>query len=240
MEIKDMFLITAAATTIMLSIVSILIIFINQNKRLRYDHEKNVVKLDDMRNYYESKLYEINKKLSADPIRWKETNHLILSGNENTLNTENIQKGIVSPSNFLLSHGLTKNDLEVDKLSVFVLTSFMDSERPLYSEIKNICSNVGLNCSRSDDDYISGDILPHILKKIAKARLIIVNLDGRNPNVYYELGIAHALDKPTILISKSINNAPFDLQSKNIIIYKDFTELNNKLSMELARTILNS
>ncbi|MBY0038679.1 hypothetical protein H7U08_19390 [Bacillus cereus] len=240
MELKDMLLITVAITTIALSIVTILINFINQNKKLKYDHEKSLVKFDDMRNYYESKLYEINNKLYADPTRWKETNHLVLSGNENTLDTENIQNAIVSPSNFLLNHGLTKKDLEVDTRSVFVLTSFMDSERPLYLEIKNICSSVGLNCSRSDEEYINGDVLPHILKKIAKARLIIVNLDGRNPNVYYELGIAHALDKPTILISKSINNAPFDLKSKNIIIYKDFNELNTKLNMELTRTIINS
>ncbi|PCD05698.1 hypothetical protein CMV16_21955 [Peribacillus simplex] len=242
MEFKEMLIIASVITSVILGIISIVIAFINHSKKEkeRYDYEKKQVHLDDMRNYYESKMFELDKKLSADPIRWKETNHLVLNGNETSLNSKNINSNITVASNFLLNHGLSSDDLNVDKKSVFVLTSFIDSEKPVYKEIKAICDDVGLNCSRSDEEYISSDILPHILRKISQARLIIANIDGRNPNVYYELGIAHALDKPTILISKSLNDIPFDLKSKNIIFYQNFRELRQKLNTELIKTIINN
>ncbi|MGD6903409.1 hypothetical protein [Bacillus infantis] len=240
MDLKDMILIALGVTTIVLAIISIFVSFINSSKKNRYDYVHKQVHLDEMRNYYESKIYELNKKNSSDPIRWKETNHLVLNGNETSLNSENLKSNITVGSNFLKNHGLSHDDLKIDKKSVFVLTSFIESEMPTYKEIKSICDDVGLNCSRSDEEYINGDILPHILRKISKARLVIANLDGRNPNVYYELGIAHALDKPTILISNFVNDIPFDLKSKNIIIYKTFTELRQKLATELTKTIINN
>lgn len=99
---------------------------------------------------------------------------------------------------------------------------------------------MGLDCSKSDDEYIKGDVLSHIIKSIAEARIVLANIDGRNPNVFYELGIAHALDKPTILISQSDSGTPFDLQSKNVLLYKNLNDLDNKLRKELTRTIINN
>ncbi|WP_409289641.1 hypothetical protein [Peribacillus sp. SCS-37] len=239
MEIKDMLFFVATTTTIILSIVTIVILFITYNNKRRIENERQQMQYSEMRNYYESQMYEINKKLAADPLRWADSNHLVLSGNETSINSSNINANTTLTSNFLLNHGLSKDDLIVDKKSVFVLTSFIEAEMTVYKELKSICESVGLKCSRSDEEYISGDILPHILRRISQARLIIANLDGRNPNVYYELGIAHALDKPTILISKSDNNIPFDLSSKNIIIYENYSTLRKKLTTELTRTIIN-
>ena len=73
---------------------------------------------------------------------------------------------------------------------------------------------------------------------IVKSRIIIANIDGKNPNVFYELGIAHALGKPTILISKSIENMPFDIQQNRVVLYKDNDDLEEKLSKELSRILV--
>lgn len=68
-----------------------------------------------------------------------------------------------------------------------------------------------------------------MLRYIVKAKLVIANINGRNPNVMYELGIAHALDKPVLLLSKEIGSLPVDLKSKRFLIYNSYNELERKL-----------
>ncbi|MDT9025685.1 hypothetical protein [Rossellomorea yichunensis] len=237
MEINEILTFTIAFASISLLLVTILTTRVNKSKYNNYDMEKDIARLNDMRHYYEEKIHELNKKLMYTEDRWKDVNHLLVT--EQKINNNNTNS-VNSLSNFLKKHGLTEKDLIIDKKSVFVLTPFIKSELPFFQRVNNTCNQVGLNCSRGDEEYISGDILPHILKKICKARLIIVNIDGRNPNVFYELGIAHALDKPVILTTKSINNTPFDLQSKNIIQYSTLEDLENALKLALTRTVLEN
>jgi len=82
--------------------------------------------------------------------------------------------------------------------------------------------------------------MSHILALLVKARLIIVIIDGRNPNVFYELGVAHALGKVTILVTSDVKAAPFDLRAKKLIIARDPEELAEQLTQELARTFASN
>lgn len=212
---------------------------VKQNRNNNYNHELNRVEYNEMREFYESKIYDLNQKLMEDKERWSDVNHLIIKGNTNIIDKDNINKSILEPNRFLMKHGLTDKDMEVKSNEVFVLTSFMDEYRETYNTIKNVCEELTLKCSKSDDEYIENDILKHILKKMARARIIIANIDGRNANVFYELGIAHALDKPTIMVSRNKNKIPFDLQSKNILFYNDFFDLEKKLMIEINKIVLN-
>jgi hypothetical protein len=54
---------------------------------------------------------------------------------------------------------------------------------------------IRLRCIKGDEDYIEGNVLKYIVGKMMSARIIITNINGRNPNVFYELGIAHAIGK---------------------------------------------
>ena len=54
------------------------------------------------------------------------------------------------------------------------------------------------------------------------------------------MGIAHALDKPTILITKRPNDVPFDVKSKYLIIYQDYNDLEEKLAVELTKIFTSS
>ena len=58
------------------------------------------------------------------------------------------------------------------------------------------------------------DIFTHIITPILQSYIIIVNINGRNPNVFYVLGICHALGKSVILISQSKKELPFDIIDK--------------------------
>src|SRR5437870_8522587 len=54
---------------------------------------------------------------------------------------------------------------------------------------------------------------------IKDARCVVADLSGKNPNVFYELGLAHAVGKPTLILSQSVEDVPFDLQHMRIIRY---------------------
>jgi hypothetical protein len=200
----------------------------------RYDRELHRIKLETMREFYEAKIYDLNEKLVSTPDRWKDVNHLLMNSQTSEKETS------LYLSNFLKFHGLTSNDLEVDKKSVFVLTPFHEKNVEDYNVIASTCQSIGMQCSRGDEEYVKGDLLPHILKKIAKSRFVIANINGRNPNVFYELGLAHAMDKPVIIVSSIVEEIPFDVKSKNIILYKNKDELKNELNRTITKLFLDN
>lgn len=103
---------------------------------------------------------------------------------------------------------------------VFVLMPFDHSFADVYSiGIKEACSAAGAYCERLDEQYFTEDMLERIFNQIAKADLIIADMTGKNPNVFYEVGYAHALGKPVILITKNADDIPFDLKHRYHVDY---------------------
>ena len=205
-------------------------------KTTRYDQKERFIQMDEMRSSLEKELYKINERLMMNEVRWRDVNHLFL---RKELEDKNINKiGTLKQvhfNDFLKSNGITEKDIIIEKNFVFVLTPFHNQFLEDFNTIKNICSNVGLKCQRGDENFHKGDIFSQMLKNIVKANLIIANINGRNPNVLYELGIAQALDKPTIFIAKTIEDIPIDIKSKRFIIYKSNNELESLLKAELLR-----
>jgi hypothetical protein len=72
---------------------------------------------------------------------------------------------------------------------------------------------------RADDLYRPSTIIHDIWAMTHQAKIILADLSGKNPNVFYELGLAHALAKPAILIAESFEDVPFDLRALRVIIY---------------------
>lgn len=77
----------------------------------------------------------------------------------------------------------------------------------------------GLSPKRADDIYRPGTIVNDIWSFTKAAKLLLADLMDRNPNVFYELGLAHALAKPVILVTESIEQVPFDLRALRVIEY---------------------
>ena|GEM_PF-1664297 len=103
-----------------------------------------------------------------------------------------------------------------------VLMSFADEARPIYDDRirKVVVEQCGLECRRADDVFKPGQSMEQVWELINRARLIVADVSGRNPNVFYELGIAHTLGKPVILITRSEDDVPFDLRHLRFIQYK--------------------
>lgn len=100
----------------------------------------------------------------------------------------------------------------------------------------------GLRPIRADDDiFATGKIIDQIWAGINAAKVLVAELTSRNPNVFYELGIAHALHKPVVLISSNEGDVPFDVRHIRVIYY-DVNDpfWGNKLSEKVAENILSA
>jgi len=92
----------------------------------------------------------------------------------------------------------------------------------LYREAKQYLEQAfpGISIVRGDDQALTIPLLQKIADYIRQADVVVADCSGRNPNVFYELGLAHALDKPVVLItSDPIEQAPTDIRAFEFISY---------------------
>jgi hypothetical protein len=78
-------------------------------------------------------------------------------------------------------------------------------------------TGAGLEAYRADLDLTPGPIKPKMLAELLNARVVIADLTGRNPNVFYELGITHSFARPLISIADSSHSLPFDTKDERVI-----------------------
>lgn len=238
LEVKD-FTTILSLTAAMTAILFILTTYVSRFKDRKYDEEKRRIELDMMRASLEARIYRETDKLTSTSNRWSDVNHLILDSiNKLDKKIEINSNQILTGNRFLESLGVNEVNKKVKNKKVFVLTPFHSRYEETYDLISKTCNKVGLNCSRGDEEFIRGGVLSHIIKEIAEASIIIANIDGRNPNVFYEMGIAHALDKDVIIVSSSVNGVPFDLSSQRLIIWKGSQELSDQLTSTLTKVLL--
>ena len=95
---------------------------------------------------------------------------------------------------------------------------------PVYETIQKAAKSVGLKCRRADDIWDNAEIIQDVVDLIDRSRVVICDCTGRNPNVFYEAGIAHTLGREVILIAQSENDIPFDLRHIRYIHYLNNAE----------------
>lgn len=128
--------------------------------------------------------------------------------------------------------------IPVQKNKCFVLMQFSADLDIVYGTIKQELDNIGFICNRADDITGSPIIFNKILTEMFSSRFIIAELTYNNPNVFYELGIAHSFKESTNIIiikqkSNKDNSYPFDLKH---LQYIEYTPNNLKL---LTAQIIN-
>jgi hypothetical protein len=118
---------------------------------------------------------------------------------------------------------------------VSVMMPFGAEFAPVYKALQKAAKAVGLDCKRADDIWVHHQVIQDIVDLIVKARVIVCDCSGRNPNVFYEIGIAHSFGKDVILITRSAEDIPFDLRHHRYLTY-----LPNKQGLEdLAEAVQN-
>jgi hypothetical protein len=113
-----------------------------------------------------------------------------------------------------------QQQFKINPKQCFVLMPFDMALRNVYevisATVKNRC---GLDCLRADELYMSNQITDDIWNCINEARFLIADLTGLNANVFYEVGLAHALKKPIILLAQKREALPFDVRGIRCIEY---------------------
>ncbi|MEO9168355.1 MAG: hypothetical protein ABI230_08130 [Aestuariivirga sp.] len=94
----------------------------------------------------------------------------------------------------------------------------------VYETITQATDSVGLRCRRADDIWESAAIIQDVVALIDRSRIVVCDCSGRNPNVFYEAGIAHTLGREVILIAQSEADVPFDLRHLRYIRYLNNAE----------------
>lgn len=238
----DMLTTAAGMVFLIIGVLTTFLLYFKQIRDLQAMRKQNgkSIEIELLRKSYEDKIYTMTEKLLASGERWEDINHLLIPTNNSSYTELLFRKpDKVYLSSFLRYAGLRDTDLVIQKDVVFVLMPLNPSFQKSFDVIRRTCEKMGLKSYRGDESFIRGEILPHIIKQIAQSRLVIANIDGRNANVYYELGIAHAMDKPVLMIASSAENLSFDLQSKQIIIYKGLDDLQVKLRDSLTRLLIH-
>ncbi len=104
---------------------------------------------------------------------------------------------------------------------LFVLMPFTLSLKPVYDDhIKKVGKILNLSIARADDFFSQNSIVYEVWSAITQASILIADCTGKNPNVFYEIGIAHTMGKPVILITQNQDDVPFDLRHIRYIQYE--------------------
>ncbi len=105
----------------------------------------------------------------------------------------------------------------------------------VYETIKEIVEKKGYIVKRADEEIFSGSIVQAIWDLIRVSDLIVVDITGYTPNVFYELGMAHAFGKKTLILiydqyGKAPKDIPFDIKVERILPYGTIGSLKQQLS----------
>jgi len=104
---------------------------------------------------------------------------------------------------------------------IFVFMPFSPELSPVYEDqLKSIAQKLGKSIARADDFFTNDQIMNEIWTALVNTKLVIADCTQRNPNVFYEIGLAHAVGKPTILITQNSEDIPFDLRHRRYLKYE--------------------
>lgn len=102
----------------------------------------------------------------------------------------------------------------------FVLMPLKEPFKAIYSEaIEPVAAELGISCGHAEGIFGPGRIMRDIYSSITHAQVIVADLTGRNPNVFYELGIAHEQGKQVVLLSQNMDDVPFDVRDLRVVLY---------------------
>jgi len=103
----------------------------------------------------------------------------------------------------------------------FVIMPFKDDMKDVYRDaIKPACEQAGFVALRVDELKGAFNINRKIIEHIFSSDAIVADLTGWNPNVFYEMGVAHAIDNKTITIIQKKDKLPFDVVTYRGIFYE--------------------
>jgi len=125
------------------------------------------------------------------------------------------------PSSMVLTPFFGRPFKFLSPTDVFVLMPFLATLKPVYDDhIIKVGKKLGLTVSRADDFFTTHSVMRDIWGAICTSKIVIADCTGRNPNVFYEIGLSHVVGKPVVLITQNSDDVPFDLRNLRYILYE--------------------
>lgn len=121
-----------------------------------------------------------------------------------------------------------------DKL-VTVMLPF--KQQKAFDAVKLACNSLHLDCAKADDIWENPTFIQDIFELIFTCRVVVADFTGKNPNVFYEVGIAHTLGKTVVPITQSIDDVPSDLGHHRALLYYPNEQGYKDLTTEIGKRL---
>ena len=145
-----------------------------------------------------------------------------------------IQTGLFTSSKPVLGYTFVAPKKDI----IGVMMPFGPSFQKTYDAIERACAKTPLRAKRADQVWNNSTVIHDILELINHSAIVICDLTGRNPNVFYELGIAHAWGKTVVPITQNAADVPFDLSQHRYLTYHNNDQGIATMEVELAKRLV--
>lgn len=153
------------------------------------------------------------------------------SGDDISSHKEPGRRIVFAPSVFNVPDG------DPDPNLVAVMMPFDAAFNPVFTAITKACFVTDFDWQRADDMWEHSTVIQDIFSLIFRSTIVVCDFSGRNPNVFYEAGIAHTLGKHVIPLARSEDDIPFDLRHHRYLQYLNNTQGLEDLSTGLAKRL---
>lgn len=130
-------------------------------------------------------------------------------------------------------HAFKIDRLPIKSKQIALMMPFDTKFNSVRDAIVSMAESIGCTCLRADNVWKEDVLIQDVINLIIESKLIICDVTDRNPNVFYEAGIAHALGKKVVLITQNQADVPFDLRHLRFLHYFG----NTQGTLDLASTL---
>ncbi len=167
-------------------------------------------------------LNEINEALIYVNLQVNISGKVIITDQNRYFKEPQKPEAMENPQQIIINPIFRARNLVPEVNLCFVLMPFKPSFERLFNEkIKPTVHSCGFKCIKANDLYSPTPIIEDIWIHIFKSQVIIADVTNRNPNVFYEMGIAHTIGKPVIIITQDKTDIPFDVSQYRYFQYTD-------------------
>lgn len=231
MSFEDSIIISVAILSIIAVLLSMIALWHTKNKS-RLFKAKNGDVISPQRENVEKIIYFNSEPLTKDLGFLTDANHILF---DSSSEKEMLCRTKLPDFSFFENMDISLPEIKVDEKMVMCLMPFNRRFDKTKSIIAEACTKAGYVFRRSDDELLADntDLRRTIVRMILEAHVVIAVLDGRNPNVFYEIGIAHSMGKLVLMVVNLSRDErkwqEVDLLSNRLITYNNPGELKEKL-----------
>lgn len=179
------------------------------------------------------RLVELAVELDIDDFEFHRTHWAVKDVDLFQIMLRHTQPRRPSPKVFTIS-----DPPKIEPSLVSAMMPFDPGFTAVHAAIKDAAEAAGLRCRRADDIWENPAVIQDVVSLIDRSKVVVCDCTGRNPNVFYEIGIAHTLGRDVILLTQHEGDIPFDLRHLRYLKYlnngEGLAELKAKLTERLS------